>query len=218
MRKIEPAQILVFVLLLAVAVAIAAAVTWLVLGRVPLGDFRGVVMTLAGVMLFYVAAIATFRVFLRLRPLPRGAIERGSRAEFTYHVYLLFFLLVFYPVMFSSIVPVPLMRLFYQGLGARMGPNTYSGGVLFDPPFLELGANTIIGQRALVIPHVIEGDRLEHHVIRIGDNVTIGAHAIVMSDVEIGDGAIVSAAAVVSKGSRIGPGEVWGGVPARRLR
>jgi acetyltransferase-like isoleucine patch superfamily enzyme len=48
--------------------------------------------------------------------------------------------------------------------------------------------------------------------------VTIGAHAIVMSDVEIADGAIVSAAAVVSKGTRIGPGEVWGGVPARRLK
>lgn len=218
MRKIEPAQIVVFVVLLSLAVAIAAAVTWLALGHVPLGDFRGVVMTVVGVVLFYVAAIAIFRLLLRLRPLPRGPIERGSPAEFTYHVYLLFFLLVFYPVMFSSIVPVPLMRVFYQALGARMGPNTYSGGVLFDPPFLELGANTIVGQRALVIPHVIEGDRLEHHLIRIGDNVTIGAHAIVMSDVEIGDGAIVSAAAVVSKGTRIGPGEVWGGVPARRLK
>ena len=111
--------------------------------------------------------------------------------------------------MFSSIVPVPMMRVFYQALGARMGPNTYSGGVLFDPPFLVLGANTIVGQRALVIPHVIEGDRLEHHLIRIGDNVTIGAHAIVMSDVEIADGAIVSAAAVVSKGD---PDRAWRGM------
>lgn len=218
MRKIQPGQIAVFALLFTLAVAMAAGATWLLLGRAPLGDFRGVVMVIAGLVLFYLAAIAIFRLFLRLRPLPRGAIAAGSPEEFTYHVYLLFFLLIFYPVMFSSIVPVPLMRLFYQGLGARMGPNTYSGGVLFDPPFLELGANTIVGQRALVIPHVIEGDRLEHHPIRMGDNVTIGAHAIVMSDVEIGDGAIVSAAAVVSKGTRIGPGEVWGGVPARRLR
>jgi acetyltransferase-like isoleucine patch superfamily enzyme len=217
-RKVRPGQIAVFALLFTLAVALAAGATWLLLGRVPLGDFRGVVLVIAGVILFYAAAILVFRVFLKLRPLPRGPIQVGSPAEFTYHVYLLFFLMIFYPVMFSAIVPVPLMRVFYQALGARMGPNTFSGGVLFDPPFLELGANTIVGQRALVIPHVIEGDRLEHHPIRMGDNVTIGAHAIVMSDVEIGDGAIVSAAAVVSKGTRIGAGEVWGGVPARRLK
>ena len=54
--------------------------------------------------------------------------------------------------------------------------------------------------------------------IRIGDNVTIGAAAVIMSGVQIGDGAIVSAGAVVLKDSRIGAGEVWGGVPARRLR
>jgi acetyltransferase-like isoleucine patch superfamily enzyme len=48
--------------------------------------------------------------------------------------------------------------------------------------------------------------------------VTIGTTAVVMSDVIIGDGAIVSAGAVVTKGSRIGAGEVWGGMPARRLK
>src|SRR5262245_32839921 len=125
MRKIEPAQILVFVLLMVLDVALAVAATWLVLGWAPLGDFRGVVMVLAGVLLFYAFGILSFRVFLKLRPLAAGEIARGSAAEFTYHVYLLFFLLVFYPVMFSSIVPVPLMRVFYQLLGARMGPNTY---------------------------------------------------------------------------------------------
>jgi len=36
--------------------------------------------------------------------------------------------------------------------------------------------------------------------------------------VTIGDDAIVSSGAVVTKGTRIPAGEVWGGVPARRLR
>jgi hypothetical protein len=217
MRKIEPGQIVVFVVLMALDVALAAAATWFVLARVPLGDFRGVAMVLAGILLFYAFAILSFRTFLKLRPLREGEIARGSPAEFTYHVYLLFFLLVFYPVMFSSIVPVPLMRVFYQLLGARMGPNTYSGGVLFDPPFLRLGANTIVGQRALVIPHVIEGDLLAHYPIRMGDNVTIGAHAVIQAGVDIGDGATVAIGAVVRKGTQIPPGEVWGGTPARRL-
>ena len=52
----------------------------------------------------------------------------------------------------------------------------------------------------------------------IGDNVTIGATAVVMSGVTIGDGAIVSAGALVLKDTQIGPGEVWGGIPAKRLK
>ena len=53
--------------------------------------------------------------------------------------------------------------------------------------------------------------------MRIGNDVTIGAHAVVMPDVEIGDGAIVSVGAVVTKGTRIGCAEIWGGVPAQRI-
>ena len=51
----------------------------------------------------------------------------------------------------------------------------------------------------------------------LGDNVTVGAGAIIMSGVTVGDNAIVSARAVVTKGTHIGAGEHWGGVPARRL-
>ncbi len=64
---------------------------------------------------------------------------------------------------------------------------------------------------------MIEGSRLAHYPVRIGNNVTIGAHAVVLSDVTIGDDAIVATGAVVKKGTRIGPGEVWGGVPATLL-
>ena len=83
---------------------------------------------------------------------------------------------------------------------------------------MHIGANTIVGQYALLVPHVIEGERLAHYGIRIGNNVTIGAHAVVLSGVTIGDNAIVATGAIVSKNSRIGTNEVWGGVPAKRLR
>ena len=68
------------------------------------------------------------------------------------------------------------------------------------------------------VPDIIEGKRLAHYGIRIGNNVTIGAHAVVLSGVSIGDNAIVATGAIVSKNSQIGANEVWGGVPARRLR
>jgi acetyltransferase-like isoleucine patch superfamily enzyme len=118
----------------------------------------------------------------------------------------------------SGIVPVPLMRLFYQALGARLGSNSYTAGILYDPLFIAIGDNTLIGEGALLVPHAVEGEALSHQPIRLGNRVTIGARAIVFGGVEVGDGAIVAAGSIVGKGERIGPGEVWGGIPSRRLR
>lgn len=218
MRKIRPTQILAFLALLSAAAALAALTTRLFFGWMPLGDFRGVALLLAAIVLLYVYAILAYRLFLFWCPLREGEIEPHSRQEFVYHVYLLFYLILFYPVMRSGFVPVPLMRPFYLALGARLGANTYSSGIILDPGFVEVGGNSLIGQYALLVPHVIEGERLAHYPIRIGDNVTIGAHAVVLSDVVIGDNAIVATGAVVKKGSRIGAGEVWGGVPARPIK
>ena len=80
-----------------------------------------------------------------------------------------------------------------------------------------MGDNTLVGQFALLVPHVIEGSKLAHNPIRVGRDVTIGAGAIVLSGVTIGDDAIVSTGAVVTKGTEIGPKEIWGGVPAKLL-
>lgn len=217
MRKIKPSQIVVFALLLGGALLLSVVTAWASLGQVPLGDFRGVVLTLLGVILLYAYSILFYRLFLRVFPLHAGEIVADSQQEFVYHVYILFYLLLFYPVIRSGFMPAPLMRVFYLALGTRLGENTYTQGILHDPPFIEIGRDSVVGQYAILVPHVIEGSRLAHHPIRLGNNVTIGAHASVLSDVTIGDGAIVATGAVVRKGTQIGAGEIWGGVPAARI-
>lgn len=189
----------------------------LVIDPIPLGEYRAIAKVAGFVVLLYLWALALFRAFFATFPLPVGEIPENSRAEFVYHVYLLFFLILFYPVIRSGFIPVPLMRLFYQALGAKLGPNTYSSGLLLDPPFVEFGANCIVGQFALIVPHVIEGSKLAHYPIKAGNNVTIGAGATVLSGVTIGDGAIVSTGAVVSKNTVIGKEEIWGGIPAKLI-
>ena len=218
MRRITLAQIAIFVVLLALAALLATVAALRVATALSDSAWRqpAVAASFAGVL--YLGALLLFRALVRLRPLPVGEIAEGSRDEATYHVYLLFFLILFYPVMRAGFIPVPLMRLFYLALGTRLGANTYSAGLLLDPPFLSLGRDCLVGQQAMLVPHVIEGRRLAHYPIAIGDRVTIGAGAIVLAGVTIGDDAIVSSGAVVTKGTRIGAGEVWGGVPARRLR
>ena len=218
MRTITVPQILCFTTLLILIICLGLATTWFALGGLPLGDFRGVGLTIAAVVLTYLYAFAIYRLFLRVVPLQEGQIVPDTRGEFAAQVNILFYLLLFNSLIRSHFLPVPLLRLVYLALGARLGSNTYSAGVILDPPLTILGDNCIIGHDAVLFAHAIEGNHMSLSRIHIGHSVTIGATAVVMSDVHIGDGAIVSAGSVVLKGARIGAGEVWGGVPAKRLR
>lgn len=52
--------------------------------------------------------------------------------------------------------------------------------------------------------------------MHIGKNVWIGANAVILRGVSIGEGAIVAAGAVVNHD--IPSHEIWGGVPAKKIR
>ncbi|MYM74838.1 acyltransferase [Duganella sp. FT134W] len=218
MRAIKFCQVAVFLWLLLVIVALAIGTTLLVVDRLPLGDFRGVTLVLAAVLLIYLYAFLVYRLFLLALPLPEGEVVEHSRDELAANVNSLFYLLLFNSLICTHFIPVPLQRLIYLALGARLGTNTYSAGALLDPPLTRIGSNTIIGHEAVVFAHVVEGARLELWPVQIGNTVTIGAKAVVMAGVQIGDNAIVSTGAVVTKNTRIGAGEVWGGIPARKLK
>lgn len=218
MRKITAPQSLCFAVLFISAIALGIYSAALLLGKVRLGDFRGVTLISASIIFVYVFSIIIYRAFIKILPLRNGSIEKGSSAEFGYHVYLLFYLILFQPLTRSLVIPVPLMRTIYLALGARFGENTYSAGTILDPPLTRIGDNCIVGHDAVLFSHAVEGESLSLAEIWIGNNVTIGAKAVIQPGVVIEDDAIIAVSAVVSKGTRVGRGELWGGVPARRIR
>lgn len=217
MRKISLAQLACFFTLLTVIIIGALISTNFLVTLIDLGRFYAVIYVISLMVLIYVYAIILYRVFLLILPLKEGTLEPGSRDEFVAQVNILFYLMLFNTLIRTHFLPVPLQTLIYALLGAKIGTNSFSAGVILDPPLTEIGANTIIGHGAVLYSHAIEGHHFALSKIVLGDNVTIGAGAIVMSDVQVGDGAIVSAGAVVKKGTRIGAGEHWGGVPARKI-
>jgi acetyltransferase-like isoleucine patch superfamily enzyme len=218
MRQITLGQIGTFLLLLTLTALIALSVAWFAIGALPLGEFRAIAIVVSAIIALYLVAFVVYRAFLSIVPLQEGHLPAGSRAEFAAQVNILFYLVLFNSLIRTHFVPVPLLRLVYLALGAKLGKNTYSAGVLLDPPLTFVGDNCIIGHDAVIFAHAIEGPHMALAAVRIGNNVTIGATAVVMSDVTIGDGSIISAGAVVTKGTKIGAGEVWGGMPARRLK
>ncbi|WP_374338990.1 DapH/DapD/GlmU-related protein [Methyloversatilis sp.] len=221
MRKISVLQILVFNLLLLLCFGLTwglyklAVAPWIYAAT---AEYRPLATVLLFAVLFFCVSVCVHRLFLALFPLRPGEVAQGSGQEFVYHVYILFYLLVFYPVLRSGIPPAPIMRLLYQALGAKLGGNTYSQGLIHDPMFVTIGENSTVGQSALIIPHQIEGNKLAHLPITMGNHVTIGANAVILPGVRIGNHAMVATGAVVPKETVIGDHEVWGGVPAKRIR
>jgi len=106
------------------------------------------------------------------------------------------------------------------GKRAYVGPHTFLGSC----HHLEIGNDTLIGGGSYLItanhrtedpslPYADQGYRGGD--VRIGCNVWLGAHVIVLPGVTIGNNAVVGAAAVVTKS--VPSGETWVGVPARKV-
>jgi acetyltransferase-like isoleucine patch superfamily enzyme len=86
-----------------------------------------------------------------------------------------------------------------------------------DQNLLTIGDDTVIGGDVTLVAHSAERGRIVAAPVTIGRGVTVGLMAVILPGCRIGDGAVIAAGAVLSKHARVGPGEVWAGVPARRV-
>lgn len=92
--------------------------------------------------------------------------------------------------------------------------------------YLDGRGKITIGDNVSISPevHLITADhdindpnfKYKSSMISIMDFVWIGTRAIVLPGVKIGEGAVIAAGAVVNK--NIPPYEVWGGVPAKKIK
>ena len=113
----------------------------------------------------------------------------------------------------------PMRYLFYRLLGAKIDRTFFFGedASITDPWGIEVGRNVMIGGYTVITAHSVEGGTLILAPVKIRDNAIIGGGAMILPGAEIGQGAIVGAKALVTKGMRIPAGEIWAGVPARKI-
>jgi len=96
----------------------------------------------------------------------------------------------------------------YSGSGIRIGND-----VALAPGVQVVPANHAYARRD--IPIARQGFLPSKGGVVIGDDVWIGAGAVLLDGAAIGRGAIIAAGAVV--GSLVPDYEIWGGVPARKI-
>lgn len=104
----------------------------------------------------------------------------------------------------------------------------YNAVLRGDVNFIKLGNKVNIQDNAMVhctyqkFPttignHVSVGHNAIVHGCTIHDNVLIGMGAIVMDDSVVESYSIVAAGAVVTQGTHIKEGELWAGIPAKKI-
>jgi len=113
----------------------------------------------------------------------------------------------------------------FNGVRVKIGSGNYfNRNLMIDAcGYVEIGDNNMFGPDVYIADsnHTFGGGVAPHKLpmdvgkVRIGNNCWIGAHAIILKDVELGDGCVVGAGAVVTKS--FPAGSVIGGVPAKPL-
>jgi maltose O-acetyltransferase len=88
---------------------------------------------------------------------------------------------------------------------------------------VAIGAGVLIGPEVLIVTSTHERDESgaisaesSYAPVTIGDRCWIGARVVILPGVRVFDDVTIAAGAVVA--SDIGPGGLYGGVPARKLR
>ncbi|HOW17531.1 MAG TPA: DapH/DapD/GlmU-related protein [Phycisphaerae bacterium] len=108
---------------------------------------------------------------------------------------------------------------FLRAMEAAVGKRISLGvdATIADPFMTTIGDDALIGDGAFLSAHLIERDAITIAPVTIGRRATIGAFAFVSPGTQVGDDAIVATGAVVAKNTRIHAGEIWGGIPARKI-
>lgn len=134
---------------------------------------------------------------------------------------------------FADVAGVAHLGRVQVGRGVRIGPGTYVNSGSIDSGdigrYCSIGHDVHIGPTEHEYAHWTMSPYLARRAGEapsdterpgappvIGDEVWIGARAIVLRGVRIGQGAVVAAGAVVTKD--VPDYEIWGGVPARFIR
>jgi non-ribosomal peptide synthetase-like protein len=112
----------------------------------------------------------------------------------------------------------PLLNIYHRLMGMRLGARVQiNTAVVADQNLISIGDDTVIGGDVTLVAHAAERGHIVTAPIRIGSRVTVGIMAVILPGCVIGDGATIAAGSVLSKDTQVGPGEIWVGVPARRV-
>jgi serine acetyltransferase len=166
---------------------------------------------------FWTYLFTVHRLWLWRFPLKSGEVVPESSQETVTDVYMLLHIFFFNLITRSGLLPAPFFALYYRALGAHIGKMTVGTGIIYDASLVTIGERCILGEGSLLVPHMINGMRTTFFPIEIGDRVTVGFKSSIMGGARIEDDAIIAGHSLVLKNAHVKKGEIWAGVPAKKI-
>lgn len=112
----------------------------------------------------------------------------------------------------------PICWLFNRIFGPRNQSTNFTAPLFADPRLIEVGRNVVFGYRASVTAHQQGRDEIEIARVVIEDDVMVGGNVLIYAGCTIKRGAVILGGAIVRPHTVIGENEVWGGVPAVKIK
>jgi acetyltransferase-like isoleucine patch superfamily enzyme len=204
-------------LLIAGCIALLLVLSTLTASAFSLNTPYGMLLSVAIFLLSYgVFSMLLLAAIRRFRPYPSGRFKMRSTA-FSY--WKLNAVLV--DLAHKALRPFATVfteSLIHAGFGVKMGKQTAIAGVLRDHPLLYVGDYATVGQNCVITAHAITHDEIVLAPVRIGRGAVVGINCVVMPGVELGEGAVLAPGGVATIGTKIQPYELWGGIPACKLK
>ena len=116
-------------------------------------------------------------------------------------------------------VPSFLSVAYFRIAGAKFGKNTQINTYrLNDPGLIRIDDDCVIGGSAIFNAHLVEKGEMVFAPIHMKKGSLVGAGATIQPGVTVEENAVVATNALVPKYRTIPAGEVWGGLPAVKIR
>ncbi len=204
-------------LVLYAILAAAGAATWLCAGAGWIPEpFVALVVFYAWLVFWTIVALWLLR---SLFPIREGVLSFATNPGAVYAWVLHSFLCVFnlFAHYHNGLLPPMLRKPFHWLIGARQEGSYFNMPGILTEPFLASVADAVtLDHESLILAHAVTVDSVVLKRVTIREGATIGPRSVLMPGVVVGAGAEVAPLSLVSIGTRMPPGEVWGGVPARK--
>jgi acetyltransferase-like isoleucine patch superfamily enzyme len=175
----------------------------------------GVGLFASGLCLMLIVPIANLPFRFLLKP-DRGPYYSVKFLPWVLHNALTY--LVRYTVI-DWYTPSPFTNWFYIAMGLKAGRGVQiNSSNLSDPALITLEDKVTVGGSATIIAHYGQGGFLIVDPVRIRKKATIGLKATIMGGVDVGEGSLVMPNSFVLPKTQIPANEIWGGVPAVKIR
>jgi acetyltransferase-like isoleucine patch superfamily enzyme len=102
--------------------------------------------------------------------------------------------------------------------GASIGKQIAIGGKILDPFATRLDDHAVLGEDSIVTAHIMTHDRFYLLPVTVKKWATVGVGVIIMPGVEVGENSVVLPGSVVTMRTQIPSNEIWGGIPARKIK